>query len=87
MPIPAGHKNILKGRLEIPRGRYTLKREHMEMKEMTYGQRGKSHTSDEADLFDMFCKKCQGDHLSMFCPVGRTIRDRRRDTLESQDLK
>ena len=50
----------------------------MEMKEMTYGQEGNHIQVMKADLFDMFCTKCQGDHLSMFCPVGRTIRDRRR---------
>ena len=30
----------IKGRLEIPRERYTPMREPMEMKEMTYGQEG-----------------------------------------------
>ena len=40
MPIPAGHKTYKKGRLEIPKEKYTLTREHMEMKEMTYGQEG-----------------------------------------------
>ena len=77
MPIPAGHKTY-KRKTRDPKGK-------IYSDEGTYGDerddlwaRGKSHTSDEADLFDMFCTKCQEDHLSMFCPVGRTITDRRR---------
>ena len=77
MPIPAGHKTYKrktgdpKGKIYSDEGTYGDERDDL-------WARGKSHTSDEADLFDMFCTKCQGDHLSMFCPVGRTIRDRRR---------
>ena len=77
MPIPAGHKTYKrktgdpKGKIYSDEGTYGDKRDDL-------WARGKSHTSDEADLFDMFCTKCQGDHLSIFCPVGRTIRDRRR---------
>ena len=77
MPISAGHKTYKrktgdpKGKIYSDEGTYGDERDDL-------WARGKSHTSDEADLFDMFCTKCQGDHLSMFCPVGRTIRDRRR---------
>ena len=77
MPIPAGHKTYKrktgdpKGKIYSDEGTYGDERDDL-------WARGKSLTSDEANLFDMFCAKCQGDHLSMFCPVGRTIRDRRR---------
>ena len=59
MPIPAGNKTY-KRKTGDPEGK-------IYSDEGTYGDerddlwaRGKSHTSDETDLFDMFCRKMSG---------------------------
>ena len=88
MPIPAGHKTY-KRKIGDPKGKiYSDKGTYGDERDDLWA-RGKSHTSDEAHLFDMFCTKCQRDHLSMFCPVGRTIKDRRRGypRISSSEIK
>ena len=32
--------------------------------------KGDSGSSDQPELFDLYCLKCQGDHLTIFCPIG-----------------
>ena len=34
-------------------------------------------SSDRAELFDLYCAKCQGDHLTIFCPIHENRRQTR----------